>query len=85
MSHMNPLNNLLEGGGDIINGSFKTISLMFQLITIDPKASVSETWGIREDCGLFFPIDSEMAGPIGLKLGGLVEGMGEIVLAKEFF
>ena len=50
-----------------------------------PKASVSETWGIREDCGLFFPIDSEMAGPIGLKLGGLVEEMCEIVLAKEFF
>ena len=50
-----------------------------------PKASVSETWGIREDCGLFFLIDSEMAGPSGLKLGGLVEGMREIVLAKEFF
>ena len=26
-----------------------------------------------------------MAGPIGLKLGGVVEGMGENVLAKEFF
>ena len=26
-----------------------------------------------------------MAGPSGLKLGGLVEGMGENVLAKEFF
>ena len=30
-------------------------------------------------------IDSEMAGPIGRKLGGMVEGMCEIVLAKEFF
>ena len=30
-------------------------------------------------------IDSEMAGPIRLKLGGMVEGMGEKVLAKEFF
>ena len=30
-------------------------------------------------------IDSEMAGPSGLKLGELVEGMGENVLAKEFF
>ena len=30
-------------------------------------------------------IDSEMAGPIKLKLGGMVEGMGENVLAKEFF
>ena len=26
-----------------------------------------------------------MAGPGGLKLGGLVEDMGEIVLAKKFF
>ena len=26
-----------------------------------------------------------MAGPIRLKLGGMVEGMGENVLAKEFF
>ena len=26
-----------------------------------------------------------MAGPIGRKLGGMVEGMCEIVLAKEFF
>ena len=30
-------------------------------------------------------IDSDMAGQIGLKLGGMVEGMGENVLAKEFF
>ena len=30
-------------------------------------------------------IDSEMAGPIKLKLGGMVEGMGENVFAKEFF
>ena len=30
-------------------------------------------------------IDSEMAGPSGLKLGVLIEGMGENVLAKEFF
>ena len=30
-------------------------------------------------------IDSEMAGPIRLKVGGMVEGMQENVLAKEFF
>ena len=30
-------------------------------------------------------IDSEMAGSSGLKLGGLVEGMWENVLAREFF
>ena len=30
-------------------------------------------------------IDSEMAGPSGLKLGVLIEGMQENVLAKKFF
>ena len=30
-------------------------------------------------------IDSEMAGQIGLKLGGIVKGRWENVLAKEFF
>ena len=30
-------------------------------------------------------IDSEMAGPIRLKVGEMVEGMQENVLAKEFF
>ena len=30
-------------------------------------------------------MDSEMAGPRGLKLGGLVEGMVENDLAKKFF
>ena len=32
-----------------------------------------------------YPISAEMAGPSGLKLGRLVEGMRENVLAKEFF
>ena len=30
-------------------------------------------------------IDSEIAGPSELKLGGMVEGICENVLAKEFF
>ena len=30
-------------------------------------------------------IDSDMAERIGLKLGGMIEGMGENVLAKKFF
>ena len=30
-------------------------------------------------------IDSEMAGQIRLKLGGMVEGIAENVLAKKFF
>ena len=30
-------------------------------------------------------IDSEMAGPIKLELGGMVEGIAENVLAKKFF
>ena len=41
--------------------------------------------GSEENCGCLLLIDSEMAGPIQLKLGGMVEGMGEIVLAKEIF
>ena len=41
--------------------------------------------GSRENSGCLTLIDSEMAGPIKLKLGGMVEGMGENVLAKEFF
>ena len=30
-------------------------------------------------------LDSQITRPIGLKLGGMVEGMGENVLAKKFF
>ena len=30
-------------------------------------------------------IDSEMAEPIKLKLGGMVEGIGENIVPKEFF
>ena len=41
--------------------------------------------GSRENSRGLRQIDSEMAGRIGLKLGGMVEGMGENVLAKEFF
>ena len=41
--------------------------------------------GMTERPQRLFPIDSEMAGPIGLKLGGMVEGMCENDLAKEFF
>ena len=32
-----------------------------------------------------FPIDSEMAGPIGLKLGGMVEGMCERMTSRRNF
>ena len=41
--------------------------------------------GSEENCGCSELIDSEMAGPIRLKVGGMVEGMQENVLAKEFF
>ena len=41
--------------------------------------------GSRENSRGLLLIDSHMAGRIGLKLGGMVEGMGENVLAKEFF
>ena len=41
--------------------------------------------GSEENSGRLSLIDSEMAGPIRLKLSGMIEGMQENVLAKEFF
>ena len=41
--------------------------------------------GSRENSSGLTLIDSKMAGPIKLKLGGMVEDMQENVLAKEFF
>ena len=41
--------------------------------------------GSEENSSCMSLIDSEMAGPIGLKLCGMVEDMWENVLAKEFF
>ena len=41
--------------------------------------------GSEENSSALTLIDSEMAGPIGLTIGGMVEGMQENVLVKEFF
>ena len=41
--------------------------------------------GSEENSRRVLLIDSEMAGPIKLKLGGMVEAIAENVLAKEFF
>ena len=41
--------------------------------------------GSGENSGCTLLIDSDMAGRIRLKLGGMVEGIAENVLAKEFF
>ena len=41
--------------------------------------------GSEENSSVLSLIDSEIARQIRLKLGGMVEGMGENVLAKEFF
>ena len=41
--------------------------------------------GSEENSGRLSLIDSEMAEPMRLKLGGMIKGMGENVLAKEFF
>ena len=38
--------------------------------------------GSREECGHMGQIDSEMAGWIGLKFGGMIESMGENFLIK---
>ena len=40
--------------------------------------------GSEENSSRLRLIDSEMAGQIRLKLGGMVEGIAENVLAKEF-
>ena len=50
----------------------------------DPRR-VKRALGSEENSSCPKLIDSEMAGPIRLKPGGMVEGMGENVLAKEFF
>ena len=44
----------------------------------------SESSGSGENFHPSYLVDSEMAGPIKLKLGGMVEGIAENVLAKEF-
>ena len=41
--------------------------------------------GSEENSSRLTLIDSEMAGQIRLKLGGMVEGIAENVLAKKFF
>ena len=41
--------------------------------------------GSEENFRFLSLIDSEMAGQIRLKLGGMIKGMCENVLAKEFF
>ena len=50
----------------------------------DPRRA-KRALGSGENSGRLSLIDSHMAGRIGLKLGGMVEGMQENVLAKEFF
>ena len=49
----------------------------------EPKAPV---WGLGAgESRSSYLISSQMAGPIWLKLSGVVEDRGENVLAKEFF
>ena len=45
----------------------------------------SESSGSGENRHPSYLVDSEMAGPIKLKLGGMVEGMWGNDLLKEFF
>ena len=45
----------------------------------------SEPWVVERIQVVHCLIDLDMAGPIKLKLGGMVEGMQENVLAKKFF
>ena len=65
--------------------SMVTIQCVFKFRSkINPRRA-KRALGSRENSRCTSLIDSEMAKPIRLKLGGMVEGMGENVLAKEFF
>ena len=46
-------------------------------------SEVREAWVVQRILVALL-LDSEMAGPIGLKLGGMVKGIAENVLTKEF-
>ena len=46
-------------------------------------SEVREAWVVQRILVALL-LDSEMAGPIGLKLGGMIKGIAENVLAKEF-
>ena len=60
------------------------MSIQYHNFSCHPRRA-KRALGSEEDSSCMELIDSEMAGPIRLKLGGMVEGMGENVLAKEFF
>ena len=62
----------------------KTLSWLVSNLSLS-QGEQSEPWGSREYSGCRALIDSEMDGPSRLKLGGMIEGMRENVLAKEFF
>ena len=53
-------------------------------MTIYPRRA-KRALGSEENSRCSLLIDSDMAGRIRLKLGGMVEGMQENVLAKKFF
>ena len=52
---------------------------------VDNPRRAKRALGSGENSGCLLLIDSEMAGRIRLKLGRMIEGTGENVLAKEFF
>ena len=58
-------------------------TVLFGIVSYPRRAK--RALGSRENSSGLSLIDSHMAGRIGLKLGGMVEGMQENVLAKEFF
>ena len=58
--------------------------LMLFLFFYKPSEQSERGLGSPENSSHFTPIDSEMAGPIGLKLDGMIKGIIENVLAKEF-
>ena len=55
------------------------------LVLSKPSERSERGLGSEENSCCLLLIDSEMVGPIKLKLGGMVEGIAENVLAKKFF
>ena len=81
-------NKCLKGTDHSTNSgpASQIIGSRWSLLPLSKPSERSERGlGSEENCVRLLLIDSEMAGPIKLKLGGMVEGMGENVLAKEFF
>ena len=75
----------MAGREGLIDTAVKTSRHSTTNFLSKPSERSERGLGSEENCVRPSLIDSEMAGQIGLKLGGMIMGMQENVLAKEFF